>query len=210
MCYFLWSVLWFSCKFQVSCSWVLLRRLPSFCVVLFVIHYFSCVFRHLIRIYYPVYKDGRWFMVWVRWWIGLHFFLLFLLGKEVVSVMCFWGIVQSVDTCVLGFFPVGTPDFLPLVVVGVLCMLFVFTRGWLSLSHVWVLSCCVRCWMVWLVWGWMVCRVFYHDCVSLIVPVVFLPPGQDGRRPRTPRLLVVWFRCIALFLGPVLLIQLDM
>ena len=76
-------------------------------------------------------------MVWVGWWIGLHFFLLFLLGKEVVSVVCFWCSVQSADRCVLGFFPVGSPDFLLFVVVGVLCMLFVFTRGWLSLlSHV--------------------------------------------------------------------------
>jgi len=55
----------------------------------------------------------------------------------------------------------------------------------------------------------MVCRVFYHDCVLVIVPVVFLPPGQDRRRPGAPRLLVVWFRCVALSLGPVLLVQLD-
>jgi len=61
----------------------------ALCVVLFILRYFSYVFCHLIIIYYPMYEDGRRFMVRVRLWDDLHFFLLFLLRKEVVPIFYF-------------------------------------------------------------------------------------------------------------------------
>ena len=77
-------------------------------------------------------------------------------------------------------FPVGAPYFLPLIVVGIVRLLFVFTGGCLLLlswgvwgvlviCYVWVLSCCVRCWVVWLIWSVRVLRLSWTFDVILLI-----------------------------------------